>query len=105
LALAQLTTSIPVPENGVGGKTILHRSMWEKNTEDADLLSRSNKKIKVGTKKITLINEEISYSKNGFQQQKFLATGIIYKDSLVGSYFFNLVSLEEGQVEDYIFEE
>jgi hypothetical protein len=63
------------------------------------------RKSKSGQKKITLINEEISYSKNGFQQQKFLATGIIYKDSLVGSYFFNLVSLEEGQVEDYIFEE
>jgi len=32
-------------------------------------------------------------------------TRINYKDSLVGSSFFNHVSLKEGQVEDYIDED
>jgi hypothetical protein len=37
--------------------------------------------------------------------KKSLVPRINYKDSPVGSSFFNHVSLEEGQVEDYIDED
>ena len=75
--------------------------MWKKTSEEADIM-RSNKKIKIRTKDNT--NEEISCSEMA-RGTKGTRTRINYKDSLVGSSFFNHVSLKEGQVEDYIDED